>query len=131
MRTLALMIVAFLVMTASGAAQPGSGVGVLVGEWVGTWKSATGSVGYLALWVEAVDGEQVRGTLYMAVTAPDTQGYYNRDVRFTGAFDGTTLRVTVPPALFFSMTAGGQSLRGTVQGQQTFGAVDLVRKRNN
>jgi hypothetical protein len=55
--------------------------------------------------------------------------YYNRDVRFTGVFDGTTLRVTVPPALWFSMTVSGQSMRGVAQGQQTFGTVDLVRKR--
>ena len=118
-------------MASSGAAQPASGTTSILGEWVGTWKSATGSVGYLAVSVESADGERVRGSLYMVVTAPDTQGYYNRDVSFTGVFDGTTLRITVPPALFFSMTIAGQSLRGSVQGQQTFGTVDLERKRNN
>lgn len=110
-------------------AQPRPDGKVLTGEWVGTWMATTGSTGYLAVTVETGEGESVRGSLYMAVTAPDAWGYYNRDVRFTGVFDGATLRITVPPALFFSMSVAGQSLRGSVQGQQTFGTVDLVRKR--
>jgi hypothetical protein len=65
------------------------------GDRVGTWKSTTGSSGYIGTSVDDVDGETVRGFLYMAVAAPDTQGYYDRDhqrhdrSRATSAAPGT------------------------------------------
>jgi hypothetical protein len=100
----------------------------IVGYWTGAWKAPTGSGGFLSIAVDAVDGENVRGVLFMAVTTPDTQGYYNRDVRFFGVFDGTTMRITVPPALILTLTLNGRALRGDVQGQQTFGTVALEKK---
>ncbi len=125
----ALAAFGLVLFAALAVAQPRPDGKALAGEWVGTWKATTGSTGYLSITVDTVEAENVRGSLYMAVTAPDTQGYYNRDVRFAGVFDGTALRITVPPALFFSMTVMGRSLRGSVQGQQTFGTVDLARTR--
>jgi len=122
MRSLAALVC--LVLVASASAQTATPRG----DWVGTWKSTTGSSGYLAISVDDVQGETVRGSLYMAVTAPDTQGYYNRDVRFTGGFDGTTMRITVQPSLFFAMTVTREALRGTVYGQHTNGTIDLARR---
>ena len=110
------------------AAQP-SGSRALVGEWIGAWRSTTGSTGFLSITVDAVDGDQVRGSLFMAVTAPDTQGYYNRSVAFRGFLDGAMLRITVLPALSFELAVSGGAMRGTVQGQQTFGTVVLEWKR--
>ena len=102
---------------------------VLIGDWMGAWKSATGSSGNLSITIDTVDGDQARGSLFMAVAAPDTQGYYNRTVAFLGFFDGTALRIHVPPALSFELTVAGRAMRGMVQGQQTFGTVELERKR--
>jgi len=124
---LAAIVVPFLVATS--AAQPAPAARVLIGDWTGAWKSATGSSGNLSITIDTVDGDQARGSLYMAVAAPDTQGYYNRTVAFLGYFDGTALRIHVPPALSFEMTVGGRAMRGMVQGQQTFGTVELERKR--
>ena len=123
--TLALSLV---VTVALAVAQPPRDPKALVGYWTGAWKSPSGSGGPLTISVDAVDGESIRGTLFMSVTTPDTQGYYNREVRFFGAFDGTTVRITVPPALMLSMTLSGRHLRGEVQGQQTFGTVALEKK---
>jgi len=99
-----------------------------VGDWAGTWKSTAGSSGSLAITIDAIEGEQVRGALFMAVVAPDTMGYYNRTVTFRGFFDGAVLRVTVPPALSFEIAVSGRTMLGSVQGQQTFGTVELHRK---
>ena len=115
-------------LVATAAAQPAPGARALVGDWIGTWKSASGSSGYLSITIDALDGDQVRGSLFMAVVAPDAWGYYNRSVAFRGFFDGAALRITVPPALWFELTVSGRALRGIVQGQQTFGAVELERK---
>jgi hypothetical protein len=124
----ALAVVALSLLVTAAAAQPASGSRELVGDWMGAWKSATGSSGSLSITIDAVEGDQVRGSLFMAVAAPDTQGYYNRSVAFRGFFDGTALRINVPPALSFEMTVSGRAMRGAVQGQQTFGTVELERK---
>jgi hypothetical protein len=100
----------------------------LVGEWVGHWKSSAGSSDSLFLTVEAVDGDRARGTLFMAVATPG-QGYYNRDIPYSGVFDGTELTIWVPPALWFSLKVTGDHMQGAVRGQQTFGTVELDRKR--
>ncbi len=121
-------LVVALLVPALAFAQPARDGKVLLGSWAGVWKSPSGSGGHLSLSVDAVDGENIRGVLFMAVTTPDTQGYYNRDVRFFGVFDGTTVRITVPPALVLTMTLNGRTLRGDVQGQQTFGTVALEKK---
>ena len=42
--------------------------------------------------------------------------------------DGTALRINVPPAPWLEMTVAGHAMRGMVQGQQTFGTVELDRK---
>jgi hypothetical protein len=100
----------------------------LVGEWAGTWRSG-GSRDVVLITVDAVNGENVQGVIYMAVTTPTTYGYYNRDVPFSGTFDGATLRFGIPPALSVSLTVTGDRMQGVVQGQQTFGTLDLERKR--
>jgi len=126
--TLAAIVLPFLVATS--AAQPApAATRALIGDWMGTWKSAAGSSGNLSITIDTVDGDQARGSLFMAVAAPDTQGYYNRTVSFVGFFDGTALRILVPPALSFEMTVVGRAMRGMVQGQQTFGTIELERKR--
>ena len=117
------------VLVATAVAQPAPGSRALVGDWIGTWKSAAGSSGYLSITIDAVDGDQARGSLFMAVVAPDAWGYYNRSVAFRGFVDGTALRITVPPALSFDLTVSGRALRGAVQGQQTFGTVELERQK--
>jgi hypothetical protein len=123
------VLVGLLLAVAPADAQQGAGARLLIGEWIGTWRSTTGSSGSLWITIDAVEGEAVRGLLYMSVVAPSNQGYYNRDVPFAGGFDGTVLRVTVLPALWLSMTVSGDAMRGAVQGQQTFGTVELQRKR--
>ena len=123
----AAVVLPFLVT--NSAAQPAPAARALLGDWMGTWKSATGSSGNLSITIDTVDGDQARGSLFMEVAAPDTQGYYNRTVAFLGSFDGTALRIHVPPALSFQMTVAGRAMRGMVQGQQTFGTVELERKR--
>ena len=116
-------------VVATAAAQPTPGSRALVGDWIGTWKSGTGSSGYLSITIDALEADQVRGSLFMAVVAPDAWGYYNRSVAFRGFVDGTALRITVPPALSFELSVSGSGMRGAVQGQQTFGTVELERKR--
>jgi hypothetical protein len=124
------LLLGLLLVAAPADAQRSADPRGLVGEWVGTWKSTGGgSSGNLWITVDVVDGETVRGSLFMAVVTPSNQGYYNREVPFAGGFDGTVLRVTVLPALWFSMTVSGDAMRGEVQGQQTFGTVELQRKR--
>ena len=98
----------------------------IVGDWVGQWTSKSASSGNLYLSVERVDGDEVQGHLFVGVAAPD-QGYYNREVPFSGAFDGTTLSIWVPPSLWFSLTVTDRRMRGTVQGQYTFGTVELEK----
>jgi hypothetical protein len=121
-------VLVLVVLAATASAQPAPAARALVGEWVGGWRSATGSFGSLAISVDEVSGEQVRGSLFMVVSAPDTQGYYNRSVTFRGFFDGAILRITVPPALSFDVRVSGGLMSGTVQGQQTYGTVELKRK---
>jgi hypothetical protein len=100
----------------------------LVGEWVGHWASSAGSSDSLFIAVETVQDDRVSGTLFMAVATPG-QGYYNRDVPFSGVFDGAELTIWVPPALWFSLKVSGDRMQGVVRGQQTFGTVDLQKKR--
>jgi hypothetical protein len=128
MTALVPLLIGLLLVATPAAAQRGPDARLVVGDWAGMWKSTAGSSGTLSITVETVEGEIVRGLLFMAVAAPSNQGYYNRDVPFSGAFDGTVLRVTVLPALWFTMTVSGDSMRGSVQGQQTFGTVELRRK---
>ncbi len=122
------MLIGLLLVATPAAAQRGPDARLIVGDWAGMWKSTAGSSGSLAITVDEVEGEQVRGELFMAVVAPDTMGYYNRTVAFRGFFDGAVLRVTVPPALSFEITVSARVMHGTVQGQQTFGTVELRRK---
>ena len=128
-RRVALAVLVVPILVAPSTAQPIPGPRALVGDWIGTWKSATGSSGYLSITIDALEGDQVRGALFMAVVAPDAWGYYNRSVAFRGFFDGTVLRITVLPALSFEITVSGRAMRGEVQGQQTFGTIELERKR--
>src|ERR1044072_9918207 len=102
------LVVLALIIPSLAFAQPARDGKAIVGVWTGVWKSPSGSGGYLSISVDGIDGEHVRGVLFMAVTTPDTQGYYNRDVRFFGVFDGTTMRITVPPALTLSLTLSGR-----------------------
>jgi hypothetical protein len=99
----------------------------IVGEWIGQWRSKSASAGNLYLSVERVEGDEVQGHLFVAVAVPD-QGYYNREVPFSGAFDGTTLSIWVPPSLWFSLTVTDRRMRGSVQGQYTFGTVELEKR---
>jgi hypothetical protein len=115
--SLLLSVMALVLAVAPADAQPAVGARSLIGEWVGTWKSTGGgSAGNVWITVDTVDGDLVRGSLFMAVVTPWNQGYYNRDVPFAGGFDGTVLRVTVLPALWLSMTVSGDAMRGSVQG---------------
>lgn len=128
----AILLTLLLVLDPRGAdAAPDAkvaGAARLVGEWIGRWTSSAGSSDSLFITVEAVEGDAARGTLFMAVATP-AQGYYNRDIPFSGVFDGTELTVWVPPALWFSVKVSGDRMQGVVRGQQTFGTVDLERKR--
>jgi hypothetical protein len=100
----------------------------LLGHWAGRWRSSAGSSDTLYLDVTAADGERVRGTVFIAVSAPG-EGYYNRDLPFSGVFDGRELRVWIPPALWLTLKLTGDRLQGSVQSQQTYGAVELDRTR--
>ena len=100
---------------------------VLLGDWMGHWKSSAGSSDSVYLVVDAVEGDQVHGTIFIAVATPG-QGYYNRDVPFDGVFDGTELRFWLPPALWFALRVAGTRMQGSVQGQQTFGTVELDKR---
>src|SRR5438046_5725918 len=96
----------------------------LVGDWTGQWKSGAGSSDSVYLVVENVQGEQVYGTIFIAVATPGT-GYYNRELPFHGVFDGTELRFWLPPAVWLSLKVVGTRMHGSIQGQQTFGTIDL------
>jgi hypothetical protein len=100
----------------------------LLGHWAGRWTSSAGSSDNMYLDVAAADGGRVRGSVFIAVATPG-EGYYNRDLPFSGAFDGSELRVWIPPALWLTLTLAGDRLRGSVQGQQTYGTVALDRQR--
>lgn len=100
----------------------------LVGEWDGRWTTTAGSSDNVQIVVEGATGTRAWGVLFMTVVIPG-QAYYNRDVPFEGAFDGTVLTFSVPPGLWFSLTVTGERMRGSVQGLQTFGRVELERKR--
>jgi hypothetical protein len=100
----------------------------LLGHWAGRWKSSVGSSDTIYLDVAAAEGDRVRGNLFIAVAAPG-EGYYNRDLPFSGAFDGNELRVWIPPALWLTLKLTGDRLQGSVQGQQTYGTVELDRTR--
>jgi len=101
---------------------------VLVGHWAGRWKSLSGSSDNLYLDVTSADGDLVRGTVFIAVATPSV-GYYNRDLPFTGLYDGSELRIWIPPSLALTLKLGGDRLTGSVQGQQTYGTVELDRAR--
>mgnify|MGYP003394229875 CR=1 FL=1 len=116
-----------MLFAAPGVAQTAFDSKHLVGEWVGQWKSGAGSSGNVYLTVETVDGDKVRGSLFIAVATPG-QGYYNRDVPFFGVFDGTELAFMVPPSLVVSVRVSGDGMRGFVRGQQTNGTLELDRK---
>src|SRR5437867_9222838 len=85
---MATLVLTLFVPATLALAQSTRDATALLGYWSGGWKSPTGSGGHLSVSVDAVDGDNVRGVLFMAVTTPDTQGYYNRDVRVFGVFDG-------------------------------------------
>jgi hypothetical protein len=106
-----------------------AGGSVLIsGEWIGRWKSTTGSSDHIYLTVDTVEGDQVRGSIFMAVATPGL-GYYNRDIPFSGVFDGTELRFWVPPALWLSLKIVGTHMHGSVQSQQVFGTVELDKQQ--
>ena len=100
----------------------------LLGHWAGRWKSGVGSSDTMYLDVAAAEGGSVRGSVFIAVATPG-EGYYNRDLPFSGAFDGSELRVWIPPALWLTLKLTGDRLHGSVQGQQTYGTVELDRTR--
>ncbi len=100
----------------------------LLGYWAGHWKSNAGSSDNVYLDVTTADGESVGGTVLIAVATPGI-GYYNRDVPFSGIFDGNELRIWIPPAVHLTLRLAGARLLGSVQGQQTTGAVELDRTR--
>jgi hypothetical protein len=125
---LLLVVLSGLVLAVGpGSAQTSLADQAIVGEWIGQWKSGAGSSGNVYLSVDVVDGEQVRGTMFMAVATPG-QGYYNRDVPFSGVVSGTDVRIWVPPALWLSLKIIGHRMQGSVQGQQTFGTVELEKR---
>ena len=111
-----------------GAAQPPADARALAGEWIGQWKSGAGSSDSVYLSIDSVEGAQVRGRVFIAVATPG-EGYYNRDLPFSGVFDGAELRVWIPPALWLSLKVVGAHMQGSIQGQQTFGTVELDRRR--
>jgi hypothetical protein len=130
-RTASALVVAgaslLLLLTVVGAEPTRASAKILVGEWTGRWKSTAGSTDNVYLVVDTVEGDEVRGTIYVAVATPG-QGYYNRDVPFTGSFDGAELRFWVPPSLWFNLKLSGEHLSGSVQGQQTYGTIDLDKR---
>lgn len=128
-KSAARLIIVFVVLllVAPATAQAPINAAMIVGDWVGQWKSTGGSSGNVYLRIDALDGDQVRGTLFMAVAVPD-RGYYNREVPFSGAFDGKDLHIAVPPALRLSLKVVGSRMHGSVQGQQTFGMVELEKR---
>ena len=95
---------------------------------MGHWKSNAGSSDSVYLTVQTVDDAQVGGRVFIAVAAPG-EGYYNRDIPFSGVLDGTELRVWIPPAVWLNLKVVGDHMQGTIQGQQTFGTVELDRRR--
>ncbi len=125
--TCVLVLLAASAAIAQSPAAPSTGAR-LVGHWMGQWRGTTGSTDSIDLTVDAVAGRAVSGHVFIAVTTP-AQGYYNRDVPFSGDFDGAVLSIWLPPALFLSLTVTGDTMQGTVKGQQTFGTVELDRQR--
>ena len=130
MRTAAAGAALLLACVASGALAQGPPVDArpLIGHWSGRWKSSAGSSDNVFLEVTSAEGERVRGTVLIAVTTPGV-GYYNRDVPFAGIFDGNELRIWIPPAVGLTLRLAGRRLSGFVQGQQTYGTVELDRTR--
>jgi len=100
----------------------------LVGYWTGRWKSSSGSSDNLYLDVKTADGDSVQGTVMIVVTTPSVN-YYNRDVPFSGFYDGNELRIWLPPAVGLALRPEGDRLLGSIQGPQTHGAVELERSR--
>ena len=125
-RLLAAVVVAGVVSSAS--AQGTVDAKQLVGYWTGRWKSSSGSSDNLYLDVKTADGESVQGTIMIAVTTPSVN-YYNRDVPFSGTYDGGELRIWLPPAVGLALRPQGDRLLGSIQGPQTLGAVELERAR--
>ncbi len=129
MKAQALLLGALAVLLAAAVARPATvDPRVLIGEWNGRWITGSGSSDVVQIVVDGFEGDQVRGVLFMTVVIPG-QTYYNRDVPFSGAFDGSVLAFGVPPGLWFWLAVSGDHMRGTVQGQQTFGRIELERKR--
>ena len=124
---LLLAVPCLVLPVASGAAQTAPDAKLLVGEWVGRWKSTVGSSDNVYITVDAVEGDTVRGVVFIAVATPG-QGYYNRDVPFVGVFDGTELTFMLPPGLLVSVKVSGARMQGFVRGQQTNGTVELDKK---
>ena len=127
-RLVLVIVSAFLALSAPGATQGRADARALAGEWIGQWKSSAGSADSVYLSVDSVEGVQVRGRVFIAVATPG-EGYYNRDLPFSGVFDGTELRVWIPPALWLNLKVVGGHMQGSIQGQQTFGTVELDRRR--
>ncbi len=92
-------------------------------------RAVGASAGNVYITVDGVSGSEVRGMVFVAVTTPDTQGYYNRDIPFTGVFDGTDLTFGIPPAVWLTVTPTGSHMQGVIKGAQTFGTLSLDRKR--
>ena len=99
----------------------------LVGDWIGEWRSKTGSGGGISMTIDAVERDQVRGTIFIVVAAPD-RGYYNRDLSFSGAIEHGELRIWLPPNLSLALKIDGRTMHGSVQGQHTFGPVTLDKR---
>ena len=116
------------VLGATAAGQPPLDARSLIGDWMGHWKSSTGSSDSIYLNVDTVEGGQVRGTLFIAVATPG-EGYYNRDLPFSGVVQDGELRVWIPPAVWLTLKVAGEHMQGSIQGQQTFGTVELERRR--
>jgi hypothetical protein len=99
----------------------------LVGDWVGEWRSKTGSGGAISMTIDAVDRAEVRGSIFIVVAAPD-RGYYNRDLSFSGVIEHGELRIWLPPNLSLALRIAGRTMQGMVQGQHTFGPVTLDKR---
>ena len=114
-------------MFAAVAAAQAPDARVLVGDWIGEWRSKTGSSGTISMTIDAVDRDGVRGTMFIVVAAPD-RGYYNRDLSFTGVVAQGELRIWLPPNLSLALRIDGRTMQGSVQGQHTFGSVTLDKR---
>ena len=126
---LGIAVVMACVSTFAGAFRvDGADSTALVGDWLGRWQSSAGSSGPVYLVIESVEGREVHGTIFIAVATPAVD-YYNRDIRVDGSFDGSELRFWLPPAVWITLKVAGTRMHGSVQGQQTFGTVDLDKRR--